>query len=170
MVFDLDPGPPAQVLDCAEVALWLRDFFAKKKLQCFCKTSGSKGLQVYVPLNTPISFEQTKSYARSLAELLTGEHPERVVFRMEKQLRKGKVLIDWSQNDSHKTTVAVYSLRAREHPTVSTPVTWEELQKAQRAQEPDRLRFETQEVLRRVDKFGDLFAAVLKLKQKLPQW
>ena len=170
MVFDLDPGPPAQVLDCAEVALWLRDFFAKKKLQCFCKTSGSKGLQVYVPLNTPVSFEQTKSYARSLAELLTREHPERVVFRMEKQLRKGKVLIDWSQNDSHKTTVAVYSLRAREHPTVSTPVTWEETQKAQRAQEPDRLQFEAEEVLRRVEEFGDLFAAVLKLKQKLPQW
>src|SRR5205085_1856802 len=157
MVFDLDPGLPADILNCAEVALWLRDFFEQRKLKCFPKTSGSKGLQIYVPLNTPVTFEQTKHYARSLAELLTAEHPDRVVSRMEKQLRKGKVFIDWSQNDAHKTTVCVYSLRATERPTVSTPVTWQEIEKTSRSRKTDDLRFETEAALKRAEQFGDLF-------------
>src|SRR5690606_8215417 len=123
VVFDLDPGPPANIVQCAEVALWLRERLAGMKLNCFAKTSGSKGLQLYVPLNTPVTYEQTKSFARALAEELQTAQPERVVARVEKRLRAGKVFVDWSQNDRHKATVCVYSLRAKERPTVSTPVT-----------------------------------------------
>jgi len=170
MVFDLDPGPPADILDCAKVAFWLRDFFAERELECFPKTSGSKGLQVYVPLNTVTSFDQTKKYARGLAELLTAQHPDEVLFRWDKPLRKGKVLIDWSQNDSHKTTVCVYSLRAKERPTVSTPVSWEHLKKALKGGKASLLQFDSEQVLERVKAFGDLFAPVLDLKQKLPKW
>jgi bifunctional non-homologous end joining protein LigD len=170
MVFDLDPGPPADVLDCAEVALWLRDFFNSISLECCVKTSGSKGLQVYVPLNTPVTFEETKAYARNVAEFLTAKHPQKIVFRMEKALRSGKVLIDWSQNDDHKTTVCVYSLRAKEPPTVSTPLAWDELDRARRARKAVGLQFEPEAVLQRVQSMGDIFAPVLELKQKLPRW
>lgn len=169
MVFDLDPGPPAHILHCAEVAFWLRELFEGMKLECFPKTSGSKGLQLYVPLNTPVTFDQTKSMARSLAEFLAREHPEKVVAKMSKDLRKGKVFIDWSQNDDHKSTVCVYSLRAKEQPTVSTPVTWEELEKARRGGKKEQLVFTSEQVLRRVEKLGDLFEPALKLKQKLPK-
>src|ERR1700751_621211 len=127
MVFDLDPGPPADIVQCCQVALWLRDLLGAMKLKSFAKTSGSKGLQVYVPLNTPsVTFDQTKAVSRALAEHLGREHPDVVVSKMLKSLREGKVLVDWSQNDEHKTTVCVYSLRAKEEPTASTPVTWEE--------------------------------------------
>lgn len=169
MVFDLDPGPPANIVQCCQVGMWLREIFSQFGLQSFPKTSGSKGLQIYVPLNTKVDYDQTKSFARALARLLEEAHPELVVSDMKKALRTGKVLMDWSQNDEHKTTVAVYSLRAREAPTVSTPVRWEEVEQALKKKNADWLRFEADEVLKRVEKSGDLFEPLLRLKQKLPQ-
>ncbi len=169
MVFDLDPGPPADIVQCCQVGLWLRDLLAGMKLKSFAKTSGSKGLQIYVPLNTPVTFDQTKALARALAEHLEREHPELVVHRMLKSLRKGKVLVDWSQNDEHKTTINVYSLRAKEEPTVSTPVTWDEVEKCLKKKDAERLKFTSDEVIKRVEKMGDLFAPVATLKQKLPK-
>ena len=136
MVFDLDPGPPANIVQCAQVGMWLREIFEHFGLQSFPKTSGSKGLQIYVPLNTPTSYEATKPFAHALARLLEDQHRELVVSDMKKELRKGKVLVDWSQNDEHKTTIAVYSLRAREHPTVSTPVKWEEVEQHAEEERP----------------------------------
>ncbi|MEY2466542.1 MAG: bifunctional non-ous end joining protein LigD [Verrucomicrobiota bacterium] len=167
MVFDLDPGAPANILQCAQVALWLKEKLKELNLQSFAKTSGSKGLQVYVPLNTPTTYDATKPLARSLAEQLEREHPELVVSKMAKNLRSGKVLVDWSQNDQHKTTVCVYSLRAKERPTVSTPVEWDEVEAALKKKDPARLSFTSDEVLKRVEKAGDLFEPVLKLKQKI---
>jgi bifunctional non-homologous end joining protein LigD len=169
MVFDLDPGPPANIVQCCQVGIWLRDIFEHFGLQSFPKTSGSKGLQVYVPLNSPTSYEVTKSFAHALARLLENDHRELVVSDMKKQLRVGKVLVDWSQNDEHKTTVSVYSLRAREHPTVSTPVKWEEVEQALKKKDATLLVFEAGQVLDRVQKMGDLFEPVLTLKQKLPK-
>jgi len=168
MVFDLDPGPPANMVHCAQVGFWLREIFDHFGLESFPKTSGSKGLQIYVPLNTPTSYRQTKPFANALARLLEQEHSELVVSDMKKAVRVGKVLVDWSQNDEHKTTISIYSLRARPHPTVSTPVTWEEVEKVLSKKNPELVVFEAEDVLRRIDKFGDLFAPVLKLKQKLP--
>lgn len=168
MVFDLDPGPPATVVDCAGVGLWLKEIFDHHGLASFPKTSGSKGLQVYVPLNTPADYDQTKAFAHALARLLEKQHPDRVVSRMTKALRTGKVLVDWSQNDEHKTTVCVYSLRARPEPTVSTPVTWDEVAAAWENRDAGLLRFESVDVLARVERMGDLFAPVLTLKQRLP--
>jgi bifunctional non-homologous end joining protein LigD len=169
MVFDLDPGPPANIIACCRVALHLRDLFAQVELETFAKTSGSKGLQVYVPLNDDaITYEQTKPFARAVAELLEKQHPKQIVSRMTKSLRPGKVLIDWSQNDEHKTTVCVFSLRAKERPTVSTPVTWEEVEAASRRRSGKVLTFEHDEVLARVEEQGDLFAPVLTLRQGLP--
>jgi bifunctional non-homologous end joining protein LigD len=169
IVFDLDPGPPANIVQCAEVGLWVRDIFDHFGLQSFPKTSGSKGLQIYVPLNTKTSYEQTKSFAHAMARLLEHEHPELVVSDMKKAVRTNKVFVDWSQNDEHKTTISVYSLRAREHPTVSTPVTWDEVEQALRKKDAGKLVFEAKDVLARVEKMGDLFEPVQKLKQKLPQ-
>src|SRR6266480_1139031 len=168
MVFDLDPGPPANIVHCCQVATWLRAIFEHFNLQSFPKTSGSKGLQIYVPLNIKTSYDVTKPFARALAQLLEQQHPDAVVSDMKKSLRTNKVLVDWSQNDEHKTTVAVYSLRARERPTVSTPVSWEEVELAFKKKDPKLLVFEAQKVLERVQKRGDLFEPVLKLKQKLP--
>ncbi len=128
MVFDLDPGAPADIVQCCQVGLWLRDLLAKMKLKSFAKTSGSKGLQVYVPLNTSVTYDQTKDLSRSLAQYLEHEHANLVTSNMSKAVRRGKVFVDWSQNDEHKTTICVYSLRAREEPTVSTPVTWNEVE------------------------------------------
>jgi bifunctional non-homologous end joining protein LigD len=171
MVFDLDPGPPANIINCVQVACWLKEILDSMGVESFAKTTGSKGLQVYVPLNNPrVTFDQTKALARSLAQHLTREHPQHVVYDMKKALRKGKVLIDWSQNDDHKTTVCAYSLRAMERPTVSTPVAWQELRKVQKSGNADQLVFDSDAVLRRVQKLGDLFAPVLSLKQKLPAW
>ena len=169
MVFDLDPGPPADIVQCCQVGLWLRDLLGEMKLKSWAKTSGSKGLQVYVPLNTPATFDQTKALARALAEHLEREHPDLVVHKMLKSLRTGKVLVDWSQNDEHKTTINVYSLRAREQPTVSTPVTWEEVRACLKKKNPKLLAFKSDQVLKRVEKNGDLFAPVQTLKQKLPK-
>ena len=168
VVFDLDPGPPANIVQCCQVGLWVRAIFAKLQLQSFAKTSGSKGLQIYVPLNTAVTYDQTKPFAHELARLLERQHPGLVVSDMKKALRTGKVLVDWSQNDDHKTTVCVYSLRAKEQPTVSTPVKWEEVESCLKKGDPSLLVFESGEVLARTKKHGDLFAPVLKLKQKMP--
>lgn len=169
IVFDLDPGPPANIVQCAQVGVWVREIFDHFGLRSFPKTSGSKGLQIYVPLNTKTSYEQTKSFAHAVARLLEQEHPELVVSDMKKAVRTNKVFVDWSQNDEHKTTISVYSLRAREHPTVSTPVTWEEVEQALKKKDAGQLVFEAKDVLARVEKMGDLFDPVLKLTQKLPQ-
>lgn len=168
MVFDLDPGPPANIVLCCRVGLWLREIFEHFGLQSFPKTSGSKGLQIYVPLNTATSYDETKTFAHALAQLLEHEHPDMVVSDMKKQIRTGKVFVDWSQNDEHKTTVAVYSLRARERPTVSTPVTWEEVEQALKKKDAGLLVFEASQAIKRVDKMGDLFAPLLTVKQRLP--
>lgn len=168
MVFDLDPGEGADILDCCDVALLLRDELAALSLESFPKTSGSKGLQLYVPLNAPCTFDDTKRLAHGLGEVLEREHPQRVVTSMTKALRKGKVLIDWSQNHAHKTTVCAYSLRAKEAPTVSTPVTWEEVEEATGRSDASLLRFLPEQVFARVDEFGDLFEPVLTMEQSLP--
>ncbi|MGA8836614.1 MAG: non-homologous end-joining DNA ligase [Candidatus Sulfotelmatobacter sp.] len=168
MVFDLDPGTPADIVQCCQVGTWLREIFDHFGLQSFPKTSGSKGLQIYVPLNTPTKYESTKTFAHALAQLLEHDHREMVVSDMKKNVRTGKVFVDWSQNDEHKTTVAVYSLRAREHPTVSTPVTWDEVERVLRKKDANLLVFEARQTVSRVEKFGDLFAPVLELKQRLP--
>lgn len=169
LAFDLDPGPPADILTCCAVALRLKEVFDALKLKSFPKTSGSKGLQVYVPLNTPTSYEKTKAWAHALAEAMERESPKLVVSKMQKHLRGGKVLVDWSQNDDHKTTVNVYSLRAKDHPTVSTPIDWTEVQTALKKKKAGLLTFEAADVLERVKQHGDLFAPVLSLKQKLPE-
>ncbi len=168
MVFDLDPGPPANIVQCCQVGLWLREIFEHFGLQSFPKTSGSKGLQIYVPLNTPTTYEATKLFSHALAQLLEHEHPDLVLSEMSKQARTGKVFVDWSQNDEHKTTVAVYSLRARERPTVSTPVTWEEVERALKKKDSGLLVFEAKQAVARFEKMGDLFEPVLELKQQLP--
>jgi bifunctional non-homologous end joining protein LigD len=168
VVFDLDPGPPATAVECGRVALWLREVLDGFGLVVLPKTSGSKGLQLYVPLNTPVTYDQTKRFAHGLAKLLEERHPGEVLSVMTKELRKGKVFIDWSQNDDSKTTVCVYSLRARPRPTVSTPVTWEEVEKVVDAADPSVLSFEADEVLARVERDGDLFAPVVELEQTLP--
>lgn len=177
LAFDLDPGPPADVLDCCRVALRLRELFAHFDVECFPKTSGSKGLQVYAPLNDDAvtyegedaSGQGTKPFARAIAQLLEKQTPDLVVSKMKKVDRKGKVFVDWSQNHRRKTTIAVYSLRARERPTVSTPVTWEEVEHAVEQEDADSLVFDAGDVLKRIEQHGDLFAPVLELKQKLPE-
>jgi bifunctional non-homologous end joining protein LigD len=171
MVFDLDPGPGTDIIDCSRVACWLRDVFEHFDLRSFPKTSGSKGLQVYVPLNQDdvVYVPGTKTFARACAQLLEKQHPEAVVSDMRKDLREGKVLIDWSQNDEHKTTACVYSLRAKERPTVSTPVTWDEVEDALAANDAAMLTFDAATVLERVERHGDLFGPVVELEQELPQ-
>jgi bifunctional non-homologous end joining protein LigD len=168
VVFDLDPGAPADVLDCAQVALWIRGMLEQLGLSSFAKTSGSKGIQLYVPLNSDGTYEKTKPFAKAVAETLEAKFGDRVIARMTKAERAGKVLVDWSQNDRHKTTVCVYSLRARERPTVSTPIEWDELEAALEAGDPDRLVFDHAAVLRRIEDRGDLFAPLLSEKQELP--
>ncbi len=168
IAFDLDPGAPAGLTECCQVAVLLRGLLDKLRLRSFPKTSGSKGLQIYVPLNTPASYEETKALSRALAELLEQQHPQLVVSKMKKSLRVGKVLVDWSQNDEHKTTVCVYSLRAKDRPTVSTPVTWKEVEKGVKPAGANALVFESDQVLKRTAKLGDLFGPVLELKQRLP--
>lgn len=167
MVFDLDPGPPADIHNCCGLALRLRERLEADGLHSFAKTSGSKGLQMYVPLNTKVGYDQTKAFAQETALALSQEHPTEVLASMNKRLRTGKVFIDWSQNHAAKTTVCVYSLRAMPQPMVSTPVSWEEVEAAQRSKRP--FAFDTEAVLRRVHKHGDLFEPVLTLRQKLPR-
>src|SRR5438034_332862 len=168
MVFDLDPGAPADIVQCCQVGLWLRDLLTNMNLKSWAKTSGSKGLQVYVPLNTAVTFDQTKALSRALAQHLEHQHADLVTSNMSKAARKGKVFVDWSQNDEHKTTICVYSLRAKEEPTVSTPVTWDEVETCLKKEKADLLRFPSDKTLARAGKMGDLFEPVEKLKQKLP--
>ena len=165
VVFDLDPGAPAAMAECAEVGLWIRDVLAGLDLEAVAKTSGSKGLQLYVPLNRPHDFDHTKSFALAVAQLLERHHAGLVVSDMRKELRTGKVLIDWSQNVAAKTTVCAYSLRARSRPTVSTPVTWAEVEAAAGGAP---LSFEAPEVLERVEAQGDLFGPAATVEQSLP--
>jgi bifunctional non-homologous end joining protein LigD len=168
LAFDLDPGSPADLLACCDVALLLRRLLERLDLSSFPKTSGSKGLQVYVPLDARATYDGTKAFAHAVARLLERAHPALVVERMAKSLRGGKVLVDWSQNDRNKTTVCVYSLRARPRPTVSTPLRWSEVERAARTRQAAGLVFEAREVLARVARHGDLFAPVLSLRQRLP--
>ncbi len=165
VVFDLDPGPPAAMTECAAVALDLRDALDGIGLQIFPKTSGSKGLQLYLPLNTPHTTEQARSFALALGQMMAKHHPDRVLTEMKKDLRRGKVFIDWSQNADFKTTVCAYSLRARPRPTVSTPVTWDEVEAAA---DGEPLSFEAPDVLARFEELGDLFAPTQTLHQELP--
>ena len=168
VVFDLDPGPPADIRSCATVACLVREMLAGWGLTAFPKTSGSKGLQLYVPLNATVTYDDTKPFAHHVAVQLAERHPRTVVERMDKSLRGGKVLIDWSQNHPTKTTVGVYSLRARERPTVSTPISWDEVEQACSPHGPD-LVFDAADVLGRVSDLEDLFAPVLSLRQDLPE-
>jgi bifunctional non-homologous end joining protein LigD len=169
LVFDLDPGPPADIVACCEVGLILRGLFERLGLLSLAKTSGSKGLQIYVPLNRPdVTYDDTKPFAKAIAELLERQVPDLIVSRQTKTLRPGKVLVDWSQNDQHKTTVNVYSARARERPTVSTPVEWDEVQACLDAGDPQLLVFDTEMVLARIAERGDLFAPALTEVQALP--
>jgi bifunctional non-homologous end joining protein LigD len=165
MVFDLDPGPPATIVQCCTVACRVREVLDADGLAAYPKTSGSKGLQLYVPLDAKAPWQDVHAYARRVAQQLEKEHPDLVVWNMKKELRTGKVLVDWSQNNAAKTTVAVYSLRARSAPTVSTPLTWDEVEGCRRAED---LRFTSAEVLVRVQDHGDLFAPILDRGQSLP--
>ena len=165
VVFDLDPGAPAAMTECAVVAVEIQDALDHLGFELWAKTSGSKGLQLYLPLNTPHSHEQCSQFALALAQLMEKQHPDLVVSNMKKDLRHAKVLIDWSQNSRHKTTVCAYSLRARPHPTVSTPVTWDEVADAA---DGAPLSFEAAEVLERVESRGDLFADTATVQQELP--
>src|SRR6516162_1493154 len=168
IIFDLDPGAPADVRDCAEIALRIREWLGRIKLTCLIKSTGSKGLQVHIPLNTPTSFEATKSFARALAIMMQQAYPDRIVHDMKKNLREGKVLIDWSQNDPGKTTVNVYSLRARARPFAAVPLLWDEVSRYVRKGDSECFFLEAEEVLARVKEEGDLFANLLQQKQKLP--
>jgi bifunctional non-homologous end joining protein LigD len=168
LAFDLDPGEPATIVECARVGMRLREMFGDLGVQCFPKTSGSKGLQVYVPLNTDVTYATAKPYAQAVAQLLERQYPDEITSKMTKKLRKGKVFVDWSQNTETKTTVAVYSLRAKERPTVSTPLEWDEVEALAADGDPDAVVFEAGEVLERFAEHGDLFAPVLELEQELP--
>jgi len=168
MVFDHDPGEGVGMLECCRVALRFREMLEQFGLKSFAKTSGGKGLHLYVPLNTAVTFEETKTFSRAAAQILEKQDPKGVTTNMSKRLRGGKVFVDWSQNDRHKTTVCAYSLRARERPTVSTPVAWAEVERAVRRGDAAALSFEAGDVVKRVKKMGDLFEPVLKMKQRLP--
>jgi bifunctional non-homologous end joining protein LigD len=169
LVFDLDPGAPAGVLEAAEIALLLREMLRGVGLETWAKASGGSGVQVYAPLNSPVGFDDTKAFARNVAEVLARRLPDRVVARADKRLRPGRVLVDWGQNDRHKSTVAAHSLRAkRARPTVSVPLRWEEVARAVTGRREAALLVGPQDALRRVDEHGDLFAPVLELVQRLP--
>ena len=168
MVFDLDPGAPADMLDCAQVAVWLQGLFEQLGLRCYPKTSGSRGMQLYVPLNGSATYTQTKPFAKAVAETLERKFPDRVVSQIRKAKRAGKVLVDWSQNDARKTTICVYSLRGRESPTISTPLEWGEVEAALAAGAAEALAFDPAAVLERVAAKGDLFAPLLSEQQELP--
>jgi bifunctional non-homologous end joining protein LigD len=168
-VFDLDPGPPAGLLECAGAALRLRGLLAGIGLDCFPKTSGSVGLHVYVPLNAPHTYAETKPFAREVARVLAQEHPGEIVDRTARRVRGGKVLVDWGQNDLNKSTAGAYSLRAVTRPTVSTPLTWDDVEEAVDRGEPARLVFEPADVLARLAREGDLFRPVLEVVQEVPR-
>ncbi len=168
LAFDLDPGEPATIVECCTVALRIRELFSGLGLEAFPKTSGSKGMQVYVPLDGRLSYATTKPYARAVALALERADPDLVTSRMARSLRPGRVFVDWSQNARTKTTVAAYSLRARGEPTASTPLRWSEVECTADSEDPDQLRFGAAQVLARLERDGDLFAPVLGLRQELP--
>jgi bifunctional non-homologous end joining protein LigD len=167
LAFDLDPGEGTGLVECCEVALRLRELFASLELRSFVKSSGSKGLQVYVPLNGEVSYAETKPVSRAVAELLEADRPDAVVSSMARKLRAGRVLVDWSQNTEHKSMVCAYSVRAKRRPTVSTPLTWREVEEALDEADPHLLVFEMVDVLERVERHGDLFEGVLTTRQRL---
>jgi bifunctional non-homologous end joining protein LigD len=167
LAFDLDPGEGTGLLECCEVALRLRELFASLELRSFVKSSGSKGLQVYVPLNGEVSYAETKPVSCAVAELLEADRPDAVVSSMARKLRAGRVLVDWSQNTEHKSMVCAYSVRAKRRPTVSTPLTWREVEEALDEADPHLLVFEMVDVLGRVERHGDLFEGVLTTRQRL---
>jgi bifunctional non-homologous end joining protein LigD len=169
VVFDLDPGAPADVLTCGRVALMIRELLDQLSLRCWVKTSGSKGLQLYVPLNSGVTYERARPFSQAVARVLERREPSLVVTTQDRKARHGKVLIDWSQNTASKTTVGVYSLRARDTPSVSTPVTWDELERALADGDPGRLRFEAPQALERLARDGDLLAPLLSLRQEIPR-
>jgi bifunctional non-homologous end joining protein LigD len=168
LAFDFDPGPGVSIIECARLAVRVRDLLRDFDLQTFPKTSGGKGFHLYAPLNGTATFDQTKSFAHSVAQTLEKDDPKRVTASMSKSDRPKRIFIDWSQNDRHKTTVCVYSIRARETPSVSTPLAWDEVEAAIAANDEKAMRFDATALLARVESVGDLFAPVLKLKQKLP--
>jgi bifunctional non-homologous end joining protein LigD len=168
MVFDLDPGPSTTILDAVWAAGELRKMLRKEGLESFPKTSGSKGIHLSVPLNSAVDFEATKTFSRRMAMELEARVPERITSNMRKALRAGKIFVDWSQNSRDKTTVCAYSLRAKERPWVSTPVGWDELERAAKKKDPEALSFGPETVLKRIEKYGDLFKPVTRLKQRLP--
>lgn len=169
LVFDLDPGSPADVVTCGQVAMLVREVLETVGVECWVKTSGSKGLQISVPLNTPHDYDHTSSFALAVGQLLERQHPDLALTEMTRAKRKGRVFVDWSQNSFHKTTIAVYSLRGRDRPTVSTPVGWDELAAAVSAGDPTLLVFEAADVLDRVEELGDLWEDSLGLQQRLPR-
>jgi bifunctional non-homologous end joining protein LigD len=169
MVFDLDPGPPADMLDSCQVALWIRGMLSELGLETFVKTSGSEGVQVYVPLNTDVTYERTKPFAREVARTLEQQFPDRIVSRTAKKLPPGKVLVDWSQNDEYKSVVCAYSVRAQERPTVSTPLRWEEVERALAEEDRALPLFDVGSLPERLEEHGDLFAPVLSERQELPE-
>jgi bifunctional non-homologous end joining protein LigD len=167
VVFDFDPGPNTDIVDCCAIALRVREVLAAVDLEGCCKTSGSKGLQLYVPLNTPgVTHDATAQFALAVGQVLEKQLPKQVTTVMAKAVRPGKIFVDWSQNAHHKTTIAPYSLRARADPTVSTPVSWDEVEAC--ADRELALVFEAGDVLERVADVGDLFEPVLTLVQRLP--
>jgi bifunctional non-homologous end joining protein LigD len=166
IAFDLDPGPPADIRLCAAIALRLRKILAGLGLECVAKTSGGKGLHVYLPLNIPgVSFDDTRQFAKLVAQLFQKDDPEQVTAKMTRSLRAGKVFVDWSQNDPHKTTACAYTLRANQTPGVSTPLTWDEVALAERGKM--KLQFKPEQVIERVERLGDLFVPVQRLRQRL---
>ncbi len=165
LVFDLDPGEPATIVECAQVALSIRTILASVGLEAFGKNSGSKGLQLYVPLNTAHTHQHAQEFALAVAQLLEKQQPEFVTSNMAKAVRPGKIFIDWSQNSRHKTTIAPYSLRGRDVPTVSTPISWDEVSDCA---DGEYLSFEAADVIERIDALGDIFAPVATLEQVLP--
>jgi len=166
VVFDLDPGPPATIVECSRVAVWAQEVLGAVGLAAYPKTSGSKGMQLYVPLNTPCTHERASDFALAVGQVLERQHPDAVLTTMTKAQRPRKVFVDWSQNSRHKTTIGSYSLRARPRPTVSTPITWDEVSDC--ADGAAALVFEAADVVRRVEEMGDLFADTETLEQELP--
>ena len=169
VVFDLDPGEPANILDCARIALILRDLLSRLQLASYPKTSGQKGMHVFVPLNSPqVTFEDTKKFSKAVAVIMQKNYPDLVTAKMAKEERRGKVFINWSQNDSAKTMVCVYSLRGREKPSVSFPLEWQELKDLTGQGNPEKLQVMYSKAVSRVGKQGDLFREVLVKEQRLP--
>jgi len=168
MVFDLDPGEPANILDCARVALILRQLLSRLGLASWLKTSGQKGLHVFVPLNSGVTFAETKQFSKAVAMILEKNYPELVTAKMAKTVRSGRVFINWSQNDASLTMICVYSLRAREKPYASFPLQWQELERLAGLGDPEKLQVLQGEAIARVEEKGDLFQEVLTKQQKLP--